>query len=198
MHAFQNLQPIGTRIEQNGIGPELRDLGRGLSFMTSPLMSTGSLLATGKLPLDYVLGEHGRRCAAWGTGAGNDSRAVWRAFAEPAEFFVWAAAGVCAAWWIKRRRACFARVQVWASAVFSDATECSPSPAAHLRKWQQLKQVALLLAFLRKEWTRHPQLLWPPCYGAFTQVGPDMTSGMGGAFHPRQQQCPGCRAICLT
>jgi hypothetical protein len=57
--AFENLQPIGTRIEQNGIGPELRDLGRGLSFMTSPLMSTGSLLATGKLPLDYVLGEMG-------------------------------------------------------------------------------------------------------------------------------------------
>ena len=57
--AFQNLQPIGTRIEQNGIGPELRDLGRGLSFMTSPLISTGSLLATGKLPLDYVLGDMG-------------------------------------------------------------------------------------------------------------------------------------------
>lgn len=57
--AFQNLQPIGTRIEQNGIGPELRDLGRGLSFMTSPLISTGSLLATGKLPLDYVLGNMG-------------------------------------------------------------------------------------------------------------------------------------------
>ena len=57
--AFQNLQPIGTRIEQSGIGPELRDLGRGLSFMTSPLISTGSLLATGKLPLDYVLGNMG-------------------------------------------------------------------------------------------------------------------------------------------
>jgi hypothetical protein len=57
--AFQNLQPIGNRIEQNGIGPELRDLGRGLSFMASPLVSTGSLLATGKLPLDYVLGEMG-------------------------------------------------------------------------------------------------------------------------------------------
>ena len=57
--AFQNLQPIGTRIEQNGIGPELRDLGRGLSFMASPLISTGSLLATGKLPLDYVLGNMG-------------------------------------------------------------------------------------------------------------------------------------------
>lgn len=57
--AFQNLQPIGTRIEQNGIGPELRDLGRGLSFMASPLISTGSLLATGKLPLDYVLGDMG-------------------------------------------------------------------------------------------------------------------------------------------
>lgn len=57
--AFQNLQPIGTRIEQNGIGPELRDLGRGLSFMTSPLISTGSLLATGKFPLDYVLGNMG-------------------------------------------------------------------------------------------------------------------------------------------
>lgn len=57
--AFQNLQPIGTRIEQNGIGAELRDLGRGLSFMASPLISTGSLLATGKLPLDYVLGNMG-------------------------------------------------------------------------------------------------------------------------------------------
>ena len=57
--AFQNLQPIGTRIQQGGIGPELRDLGRGLSFMTAPLVSTGSLLATGKLPLDYVLGDMG-------------------------------------------------------------------------------------------------------------------------------------------
>jgi hypothetical protein len=66
--AFQNLQPIGTRIEQNGIGPELRDLGRGLSFMTSPLMSTGSLLATGKLPLEYVLGEMGGAAQPGGQG----------------------------------------------------------------------------------------------------------------------------------
>jgi hypothetical protein len=66
--AFENLQPIGTRIEQNGIGPELRDLGRGLSFMTSPLMSTGSLLATGKLPLDYVLGEMGGAAQPGGQG----------------------------------------------------------------------------------------------------------------------------------
>lgn len=66
--AFQNLQPIGTRIEQNGIGPELRDLGRGLSFMTSPLISTGSLLATGKLPLEYVLGEMGGAAQPGGQG----------------------------------------------------------------------------------------------------------------------------------
>jgi hypothetical protein len=66
--AFQNLQPIGTRIQQGGIGPELRDLGRGLSFMTSPLMSTGSLLATGKLPLDYVLGEMGGAAQPGGQG----------------------------------------------------------------------------------------------------------------------------------
>jgi hypothetical protein len=66
--AFQNLQPIGTRIEQNGIGPELRDLARGLSFMTSPLMSTGSLLATGKLPLEYVLGEMGGAAQPSGQG----------------------------------------------------------------------------------------------------------------------------------
>ena len=64
--AFQNLQPIGTRIEQNGIGPELRDLGSGLSFMTSPLTSTASLLATGKLPLDYVLGSMGGAAPAPG------------------------------------------------------------------------------------------------------------------------------------
>jgi hypothetical protein len=66
--AFENLQPIGTRIQQGGIGPELRDLGRGLSFMTSPLMSTGSLLATGKLPLDYVLGEMGGAAQPGGQG----------------------------------------------------------------------------------------------------------------------------------
>ena len=69
--AFQNLQPIGTRIEQNGIGPELRDLGRGLSFMTSPLMSTGSLLATGKLPLEYVLGEMGGAAQPGAPGQGT-------------------------------------------------------------------------------------------------------------------------------
>jgi hypothetical protein len=69
--AFENLQPIGTRIEQNGIGPELRDLGRGLSFMTSPLMSTGSLLATGKLPLDYVLGEMGGAAQPGAPGQGT-------------------------------------------------------------------------------------------------------------------------------
>jgi hypothetical protein len=69
--AFQNLQPIGTRIEQNGIGPELRDLGRGLSFMTSPLMSTGSLLATGKLPLEYVLGEMGGAAQPGASGQGT-------------------------------------------------------------------------------------------------------------------------------
>jgi hypothetical protein len=69
--AFENLQPIGTRIEQNGIGPELRDLGRGLSFMTSPLMSTGSLLATGKLPLEYVLGEMGGAAQPGASGQGT-------------------------------------------------------------------------------------------------------------------------------
>jgi hypothetical protein len=69
--AFQNLQPIGTRIEQNGIGPELRDLGRGLSFMTSPLLSTGSLLATGKLPLEYVLGEMGGAAQPGASGQGT-------------------------------------------------------------------------------------------------------------------------------
>ena len=69
--AFQNLQPIGTRIEQNGIGPELRDLGRGLSFMTSPLLSTGSLLATGKLPLEYVLGEMGGAAQPGAPGQGT-------------------------------------------------------------------------------------------------------------------------------
>ena len=69
--AFQNLQPIGTRIEQNGIGPELRDLARGLSFMTSPLMSTGSLLATGKLPLEYVLGEMGGAAQPGASGQGT-------------------------------------------------------------------------------------------------------------------------------
>jgi hypothetical protein len=69
--AFQNLQPIGTRIQQGGIGPELRDLGRGLSFMTSPLMSTGSLLATGKLPLDYVLGEMGGAAQPGASGQGT-------------------------------------------------------------------------------------------------------------------------------
>ena len=58
--AFQNLQPIGVRLATpEGRAAELRDLGRGLSFMTSPLISTGSLLATGKLPLDYVLGDMG-------------------------------------------------------------------------------------------------------------------------------------------
>jgi hypothetical protein len=69
--AFENLQPIGTRIQQGGIGPELRDLGRGLSFMTSPLMSTGSLLATGKLPLDYVLGEMGGAAQPGASGQGT-------------------------------------------------------------------------------------------------------------------------------
>ena len=58
--AFQNLQPIGVRLATpEGRAAELRDLGRGLSFMTSPLMSTASLLATGKMPLDYVLGDMG-------------------------------------------------------------------------------------------------------------------------------------------
>ena len=58
--AFQNLRPIGERLATpEGRAAELRDLGRGLSFMTSPLISTGSLLATEKLPLDYVLGNMG-------------------------------------------------------------------------------------------------------------------------------------------
>jgi hypothetical protein len=58
--AFQNLQPIGDRLETpEGRAAELQNLGRGLSFLASPLLSTGSLLATGKLPLEYVLGEMG-------------------------------------------------------------------------------------------------------------------------------------------
>ena len=58
--AFQNLQPIGKRLATpEGRAAELQNLGRGLSFLASPLLSTGSLLATGKLPLDYVLGEMG-------------------------------------------------------------------------------------------------------------------------------------------
>jgi hypothetical protein len=47
--AFQNLQPIGTRIEQNGIGPEFqRPRAAGMSFLASPLMSTGSSACTNR------------------------------------------------------------------------------------------------------------------------------------------------------
>lgn len=59
--------PIGERLfTPEGRAAELQNLGRGLSFLASPLISTGSLLATGKLPLDYVLGEMGGAAPAPG------------------------------------------------------------------------------------------------------------------------------------
>ena len=59
--------PIGERLATpEGRAAELRDLGRALSFMTSPLTSTASLLATGKMPLDYVLGSMGGAAPAPG------------------------------------------------------------------------------------------------------------------------------------
>jgi hypothetical protein len=70
--AFQNLQPIGDRLETpEGRAAELQNLGRGLSFLASPLLSTGSLLATGKLPLEYVLGELGGAAQPGAPGQGT-------------------------------------------------------------------------------------------------------------------------------
>jgi hypothetical protein len=70
--AFQNLQPIGDRLETpEGRAAELQNLGRGLSFLASPLLSTGSLLATGKLPLEYVLGEMGGAAQPGASGQGT-------------------------------------------------------------------------------------------------------------------------------
>jgi hypothetical protein len=70
--AFQNLQPIGYRLETpEGRAAELQNLGRGLSFLASPLLSTGSLLATGKLPLEYVLGEMGGAAQPGAPGQGT-------------------------------------------------------------------------------------------------------------------------------
>jgi hypothetical protein len=70
--AFQNLQPIGDRLETpEGRAAELQNLGRGLSFLASPLLSTGSLLATGKLPLEYVLGEMGGAAQPGAPGQGT-------------------------------------------------------------------------------------------------------------------------------
>jgi hypothetical protein len=70
--AFQNLQPIGYRLETpEGRAAELQNLGRGLSFLASPLLSTGSLLATGKLPLEYVLGEMGGAAQPGASGQGT-------------------------------------------------------------------------------------------------------------------------------
>ena len=70
--AFQNLQPIGERLATpEGRAAELQNLGRGLSFLASPLLSTGSLLATGKLPLEYVLGEMGGAAQPGASGQGT-------------------------------------------------------------------------------------------------------------------------------
>ena len=70
--AFQNLQPIGERLATpEGRAAELQNLGRGLSFLPWPLLSTGSLLATGKLPLEYVLGEMGGAAQPGAPGQGT-------------------------------------------------------------------------------------------------------------------------------
>jgi hypothetical protein len=84
--AFQNLQPIGDRLETpEGRAAVAKSWPRP-EFFASPLISTDSLLATGKLPLEYVLGEMGGAAQPGAGGAGNASRAVWRVFAGVAEF----------------------------------------------------------------------------------------------------------------
>jgi hypothetical protein len=112
--AFQNLQPIGTRIEQNGIGPELRDLGRGLSFMTSPLMSTGSLLATGKLPLEYVLGEMGGAAQPGASGQGTPA-APFGGFLQGLQNFLFGSQQESVPLGGSRRPVLLRKVQEWAS-----------------------------------------------------------------------------------
>jgi hypothetical protein len=158
--AFQNLQPIGTRIEQNGIGPELRDLGRGLSFMTSPLMSTGSLLATGKLPLEYVLGEMGGAAQPGAPGQGTPA-APFGGLLQGLQNFLFGSQQESVPLGGSSAGGLASQGPGMGSAAFNDALNAAMSGGASAEMAER-KQAALLLVFLRKAWTRHPQLLWPP------------------------------------
>jgi hypothetical protein len=170
--AFQNLQPIGTRIEQNGIGPELRDLGRGLSFMTSPLMSTGSLLATGKLPLEYVLGEMGG--AAQPSGQGTPA-APSNGFLQGLQNFLF---GPSVSLGGSSAGGLASQGLGMGFAAFNDAVNAAMSGGASAEMADAAGRAAIGLVSQGMDPASAVALASMTALG---QVGPEMPAGMGGA-----------------
>jgi hypothetical protein len=84
--AFQNLQPIGTRMEQKAVGPEFRDLSRAMTDFHDVATDDNrfSLAQPARPQWNTLMGGDGN--GWWAGGAGNASRAVWRVFAGVAEF----------------------------------------------------------------------------------------------------------------
>jgi hypothetical protein len=174
--AFQNLQPIGTRIEQNGIGPELRDLGRGLSFMTSPLMSTGSLLATGKLPLEYVLGEMGG-AAQPGAPVQGTPAAPFGGFLQGLQNFLFGSQQESVPLGSSRADLS-SQGQGMGFAAFNDAMNAAMSGGASAEMADAAGRAAIGLVSQGMDPASAVALASMTALG---QVGPEMPAGMGGA-----------------
>jgi hypothetical protein len=174
--AFQNLQPIGTRIEQNGIGPELRDLGRGLSFMTSPLLSTGSLLATGKLPLEYILGEMGG-AAQPGAPVQGTPAAPFGGFLQGLQNFLFGSQQESVPLGSSRADLS-SQGQGMGFAAFNDAMNAAMSGGASAEMADAAGRAALGLVSQGMDPASAVALASMTALG---QVGPEMPAGMGGA-----------------
>jgi hypothetical protein len=174
--AFQNLQPIGTRIEQNGIGPELRDLGRGLSFMASPLISTGSLLATGKLPLEYVLGEMGG-AAQPGAPVQGTPAAPFGGFLQGLQNFLFGSQQESVPLGSSRADLS-SQGQGMGLAAFNDAMNAAMSGGASAEMADAAGRAALGLVSQGMDPASAVALASMTALG---QVGPEMPAGMGGA-----------------
>ena len=68
--AFQNLQPIGTRLETpEGRAAEMQNLGRAITALMSPMTTIPSLALTGKTPMELMAG-------AMGMGGGQSAQAT--------------------------------------------------------------------------------------------------------------------------
>jgi hypothetical protein len=175
--AFQNLQPIGTRIEQNGIGPELRDLGRGLSFMTSPLMSTGSLLATGKLPLEYVLGEMGGAAQPGASGQGTPA-APFGGLLQSLQNFLFGSQQESVPLGGSSAGGLASQGPGMGFAAFNDAMNAAMSGGASAEMADAAGRSALGLVAQGMDPASAVALASMTALG---QVGPEMPAGMGGA-----------------
>ena len=175
--AFQNLQPIGDRLETpEGRAAELQNLGRGLSFLASPLLSTGSLLATGKLPLEYVLGEMGGAAQPGASGQGTPA-APFGGLLQSLQNFLFGSQQESVPLGSSRADLS-SQGQEMGFAAFNDAMNAAMSGGASAEMADAAGRSALGLVAQGMDPASAVALASMTALG---QVGPEMPAGMGGA-----------------